>query len=287
MTQLPGEPIGSDTPLVSVIIPVHNRRESLQLAIMSVIHQTFAEFECIVVEDGTNACGDLPCFGDARLRYLRFVVHRGVSAARNAGVRESKAPWIAFLDSDDEWFPGKLKRQLEWLKSHPEYRIAQSEELWIRNGRRVNPPATHTKRGGDIFAASCERCMITPSSVIMQRTLFEEFCGFNEALPACEDYDLWLRITARYPVGLVGEVLLRRYGGHADQLSSTVPVLDRFRVRSLLGLLEKNSLNEGQSRSARAQLAKKARILALGYKKRGNHEFYERYLSISERFGGA
>ena len=273
------------TPTVAVIIPVHNRREYLERAVESVLKQTFKRFECIVVDDGSDDGSDRPArFTDNRVRLIRFDMHSGVSRARNAGVAATRAPLIAFLDSDDEWKRDKLKSQLEWLTRHPHYEILQSREEWIRNGVRVNPPATHVKREGNLFAASLERCMVTPSSVLLTRTLFAAYGGFNESLPACEDYDLWLRITARHRVGLVDEIHLCRYGGHGDQLSATVPALDRFRVRSMLGLLIEGGLTRDQRILVTRQLCRKTAILANGYKKRGNQELYERYNILAQRY---
>jgi len=258
-------------------------------AIVSVIGQTFRDFELVVVDDGsTDGTCELPVFkgGEPHIRCLRFPENRGVSAARNAGVRAACAPWLAFLDSDDEWFPSKLEKQVNWTKQNPEFRVCQTKELWIRRGVRVNPPKSHEKRGGDLFAASLERCMITPSSVMLSRKLFERSGGFDESLPACEDYDLWLRITCSYPVGLLEEPLLRRFGGHPDQLSAIVPALDRYRVQSIQKLLESGLLSNHQQILAAAILVKRAEILAEGSRKRGNTENYERYFEIIRRYGG-
>jgi glycosyltransferase involved in cell wall biosynthesis len=273
-------------PAISVIIPVYNRKTMLKRAVDSVLQQKHTDFECIVVDDGsTDRCDELPCLHDKRVRYIRLEQRNGVAKARNRGVAEASGQWIAFLDSDDEWFPKKLLHQVAWIEKNPIYRIVQTNELWIRNGIRVNPPVTHKKRCGDLFNVSCERCMITPSSVLLCKALFIETGGFNEALPACEDYDLWLRITAHYPIGLIDEALLKRYGGHSDQLSSSVPILDRFRVRSLLGLLAKERLTDRQIALVKKQLVKKATILSQGYRKRGNEFHYEHYRTIAERYG--
>ena len=273
-------------PFVAVVIPVHNRRLLLGRAIASVLGQRFRDFECIIVDDGSDdGSGSLPCLADPRITVIRVPFQRGVSAARNTGVAASTAPWIAFLDSDDEWLPEKLERQAAWVRHNQQFRILQTREAWIRNGVRVNPPATHEKTGGDLFSASLERCMITPSSVMMHRELLAEVGGFNEAMPACEDYDLWLRITARYPVGLVDEILLRLYGGHGDQLSATVAILDRFRIRSMLGLLEGTLLTDTQTALVRRQLVIRAAICANGYLKRGKEELYEQYRTIARKYG--
>jgi len=265
-------------PAVSVIIPVYNRYGLLERAVRSVLAQTVLPLEIIVVDDGSSgAPWKHELTDDALVSYHRLPCNHGVSFARNRGVERSRGQLVAFLDSDDEWLPEKLEKQLAHLAAHPHFRIAQSRETWIRNGRRVNPPRTHEKKEGDIFMESLERCMITPSSVIMERSLFWEAGGFNESLPACEDYDLWLKITAAMPVGLVDEHLLIRYGGHGDQLSLNTPVLDRFRIRALLDLLHSGRLSPKQYTATRNTLRQRCRICAQGAKKRGNETRYESF----------
>jgi glycosyltransferase involved in cell wall biosynthesis len=274
-------------PFISVIIPTYNRKDLLPRAINSVRDQTYTDFELIVVDDASeDETGALECFTDDQpsIHSIRFPCHRGVSAARNIGVAQSKGPWICFLDSDDVWHKNKLKKQVLWHNAHKEFRIFQTQELWIRNGVRVNPPKTHAKIHGLQFKENLERCMITPSSVMIEKRLFLESGGFNESLPACEDYDLWLRITSTHPVGLLDEPLLIRYGGHDDQLSAIMPVLDRFRIRSILDCLNRGKLSKEQVDLARQQLVKKALIVANGYKKRGKKDYYEFYLQLAQQY---
>jgi glycosyltransferase involved in cell wall biosynthesis len=274
-------------PFVSVIIPTFNRAKLIVRAVKSVLSQTFNDFECIVVDDAsTDNTVNLDIFTSPpqRLKFVKLVSHSGVSKARNAGVAEASGRWIAFLDSDDEWHSRKLEKQVQWHRDNPGFAISQTKEIWVRRGARVNPPKTHEKKEGYIFEQSLKRCMVTPSSVMLERTLFLDTGGFNESLPACEDFDLWLRITFRIPVGLVNEYLLTRYGGHADQLSATVMGLDRFRIQSIIGLLNSKKLSPEQTALAQSELAKKADIVANGYKKRGNREEYERYSRIAETF---
>jgi glycosyltransferase involved in cell wall biosynthesis len=275
------------SPFVAVIIPTYNRAHLLERAVQSVLNQTFREFELVVVDDGsTDDTAHLLLIRnpDPRLRYIRLPANRGVSRARNTGVTMTTAPWLAFLDSDDEWLPRKLEKQVRWIHKHPYMQIVQTREIWMRRGRRVNPPLTHEKSGGDLFFASLERCMVTPSSVMLRRPLLDEAGGFDESLPACEDYDLWLKITCRFPVGLVDEYLLTRYGGHSDQLSAAVPLLDRFRIRSIRNLLAAGCLTADQQERARKILLKKAKILAHGYEKHGNRAEHERYEKIIAQY---
>jgi len=275
--------------LVSVIIPTYNRARLLERAVNSVLQQTFRDFELIVVDDASqDNTGQSKFLKDhaGKLLYYCLPSNRGVSAARNFGVQKSRGEWIAFLDSDDEWFPKKLEKHLAWHSEHPGYRISQTQEIWVRKGVRVNPPKTHKKILGFQFKENLKRCMITPSSVMIEKKLLDETGGFNEDFPGCEDYDLWLRITCRYPVGLVDEFLLTRYGGHADQLSSTIPVLDRFRIQSMESILQDKALSDEQRGFVRDELFKKAMIVAQGNLKRGNEKGHEQYQNIARRYRG-
>lgn len=264
----------------SVIIPTYNRGHTLARAIESVLAQTVRDYEIIVVDDGsTDDTAEL--LEEYRVKILRFEQNGGVAKARNRGVSAANGEWIAFLDSDDWWEPNKLQLQMEYCKQNQECEILQTDEIWIRHGKRVNPPQTHLKKEGYIFQESIERCMITPSSVIMKRSLWDRTGGFDESFPACEDYDLWLRVTCRNIVGLVGKHLLTRFAGHSDQLSSTIACLDRFRIDSLLKLLASGLLKENQSQAVRKNIRKRASIMAQGSLKRGKREEYEYYISLS------
>jgi glycosyltransferase involved in cell wall biosynthesis len=257
---------------ITVVIPVYNRADRLPQAVASVLEQSGPPLELIVVDDGSedDVQESLKRFaGDTRLQILRQS-QSGVSRARNHGVRLGSGEWIAFLDSDDIWMPGKLSAQMGAMR-HSGDSINQTQEIWIRHGRRVNPPVHAVKKGGDIFLPSLRHCMITPSSVLMSRRLFEESGGFDETFPACEDYDLWLRITCKYKVGLVEKPLLTRHGGHADQLSAKYPAMDRFRVQALLKWLAANPTDFRRD-AVLEVLGEKLRILGNGYRKRNNAE---------------
>lgn len=191
---------------------------------------------------------------------------------------------MAFLDSDDEWLPGKLQAQVAELERRPEAPLCHSDEIWIRNGRRVNPRTIHRKEGGWIFHRSLDLCCISPSSVLLQRELFQEVGLFDESLPACEDYDLWLRVTSRYPVAFVEERLLVKHGGHEDQLSRTVPALDRYRIRALVSLLEAGSLSPEFRAATVKALARRIEIYARGCWKRGRQEEAESLQALRKRW---
>ena len=254
---------------VSVIIHTYNRAALVQEAVASVLAQTWREFELIVVDDGsTDETMEALAPYASRIRLLRRGKCGGVSAARNAGMAAARGEWLAFLDSDDLWLPEKLAHQMAYLAAHPEQLWCQTEETWVRRGVRLQQPPTHRKMGGRIFFQSLERCLVSPSAVILHRRLLTEHGGFDEMLPVAEDYDLWLRLSWRYDLGLAPAPLVIKRGGHADQLSGQWG-LDRYRIRALLKLLEEPELPGDHARAVRQVLARKCAIYAQGCEKRG------------------
>ncbi len=261
-------------PAVSVIIPAYNREHTLARAVDSVLDQSFRDFELILVDDGsTDGTTALAKQYSGRIRYIRQE-NRGVSAARNRGIRESRSSRVAFLDSDDLWHRDKLRAQFDYIEKNPETRLLQTDEIWIRRGVRVNPREIHRKRSGYIFPESLELCLISPSAVIMDRPLFDEYGLFDEKLPACEDYDLWLRVTPDVPAGLIPEFHVTRYGGHPGQLSSRYWGMDRFRVYSILKLLSsRHELQKEYRARAKEAALEKLSILINGSRKRGKSAY--------------
>ena len=266
---------------VSVIIPTYNRAQKTARAIASVLSQTFTDYEIIVVDDGSSDQTPevLSLFGPC-LSPLVHRENRGVSAARNTGIRASRAPLVAFLDSDDYWLPEKLSLQAAFFAAHPEAVACQTQEQWIRQGRRVNPRRKHLKPGGWIFEPSLRLCLVSPSAAMVRRDLLDEVGLFDETLPACEDYDLWLRISCRYPIHLLDRELVIREGGAPDQLSSSMPGMDRFRIQSMAALLKGGRLTEKQAGAVLDELALKCEIYGKGCLKRGRKDEGEYYLHL-------
>ncbi len=260
-------------PGVSVVIPTFNRLSFTTEAVESVLRQTVCDLELVVVDDGSEdgtAEHLRKCFPDPRLRVIG-PENLGVSAARNRGARETSGDWVAFLDSDDFWLPRKLERQLQALKDHPGTVACYTEEVWYRNGRWANPRKAHAKHSGWIFSHCLPLCIISPSSVMISRAVFESLGGFDESLPACEDYDLWLRLAARHPVHLVPERLIVKRNGHHGQLSQSFRALDRFRIRALWKVAFDSELPWETRRQALETAAEKSMIVALGAAKRGGY----------------
>lgn len=270
-------------PLVSVIIPTFNRGWIVKDAIESVLAQDFTDFELIAVDDGsTDNTSEILGEFESDIRVIRQT-NRGVSAARNRGIQASVGRWIAFLDSDDLWLPQKLSHQVDFFRSHADAMICQTEEQWIRNGVRVNPKVRHHKFSGLIFERSLELCLVSPSAVMIRKDLFNEVGLFDESLPACEDYDLWLRVSCRFPVYLIDTPLIIKRGGHDDQLSRA-PGLDKYRIQSLHSIIQNSLLSNGQRDAAVRMLKEKCHIYANGCRKRGRAAEAEYYEEIAGKY---
>ncbi len=253
---------------VSVVIPTFNRASVITRALESILLQTRPPDEILVVDDGST--DDTAERVRAEFPGVRLIEqeNHGVSAARNAGIRAATGTWIALLDSDDEWLAEKLDRQLRAVATDDTV-LCHTDEIWIRRGRRVNPMKKHRKHGGHIFEHCLPLCVISPSSALLHRRLFETVGWFDEDLPACEDYDLWLRVTARFPVLFIDEPLIVKHGGHDDQLSRRYWGMDRFRITALEKILAAETLSEADRAAAESMLAHKIAIYASGAKKRG------------------
>jgi glycosyltransferase involved in cell wall biosynthesis len=273
------------SPVVSVIIPTFNRWPLVGEAVESVFAQSYSDFELIVVDDGSTdeTQQELAKF---RSRLRLFVKARGgVAAARNFGVSRAAGRYVAFLDSDDLWRPKKLEMQTAFMEKDPAVQICQTEEIWLRHGVRVNPRSRHQKPSGDIFIASLQLCLVSPSAVMMTKELFWRFGGFDERFPVCEDYDLWLRIAVEHRVPLIASPLTIKRGGHADQLSRSTWAIDRYRVAALQKLLRSNLQGTRRAR-ALAVLRSKVAILAQGARKRGKEQEANEYEAMTAEFDG-
>ncbi|MBW2183914.1 MAG: glycosyltransferase [Deltaproteobacteria bacterium] len=271
-------------PKVSVIIPTYNRAHVLREAIDSVLSQKYSDLELLVVDDGsTDHTKEVVSSYTSKLAYI-YQEHQGVSAARNRGIKHTKGDYLAFLDSDDLWLPDKLSTQMRFMEDHPEIHICYTEERWIRRGVRVNPMKKHRKYSGMIFEHCLPLCIVSPSSVLIARSLLEEIGVFDEELKVCEDYDLWLRISARYPIYLLDTPLIIKRGGHDDQLSKAMNGQDRFRIKALVKLLESDSLPPHQRELAGGELKRKCEIYGKGCIKRGKKEEGEEILALAGRY---
>ncbi|MGA1870411.1 MAG: glycosyltransferase family 2 protein [bacterium] len=269
-------------PKVSAIIPTYNRAHFLREAIESVMAQTLTSIELIIIDDGSDDhTREVLSEYAGRIRCLPQE-NKGVSAARNFGIKTAQGEYIAFLDSDDLWHPQKCALQSDFLDKHKSFCLCYTEEIWIRNGTRVNPCSKHAKYSGYIFDKCLPLCIISPSSAMIRASLLKSEGGFDETLPACEDYDLWLRLTARYPVYLISTPLITKRGGHQDQLSRTIKYLDKYRIQSLEKLMNHTALTPSQWQSAWSMLRQKCMIYGNGCMKHKKYEEADYYLRLPD-----
>ena len=256
---------------ISVVIPTLNRINTLQRALDSVINQTYKPAEIIVVDNGSN---------DGSLKFLRKQDPKmtiltenkiGVSSARNKGIKKSINQWIALLDSDDAWHPKKLEIQTSMLDSAlKEYNLIHTDEIWFRNNKHINQMKKHKKQGGYIFERCLSLCCISPSSVLFKKNILDKIGLFDESLPVCEDYDMWLKICSSEEVLFAQDKLTYKYGGHKDQLSKSYWGMDRFRIKSIENIIKNFDLTYKQKKQAKKELIKKLKIIINGAFKRNN-----------------
>ncbi len=279
-------PQSNAMPKVSVIIPTYNRLPMLMEAVDSVLTQDFEDIELIVVDDGsTDETGEEIKRYGGRVRLLQHSENRGVSAARNRGILHARGKYIAFLDSDDLWVKGKLKIQVTFLDDNPPYPLCYTDEIWVRKGKRVNPKVKHSKYSGWIFEKCLPLCTISPSSAVMRKTLLSKVGLFDEALPVCEDYDFWLRVSARFPIFFINRKLIIKRGGHPDQLSQRSWGNDRYRVIALEKLLSEPYITPEEKGMVLEEMKKKCQILSNGFFKRKNEWEGRRYQEMMRRYG--
>ncbi len=273
--------------MISVIIPTYNRDATIQRAIDSVLGQSFNDFELIVIDDGST---------DKTQKILKSYNHhivavrqenKGVSSARNRGIKIAKGEWIALLDSDDAWKKNKLQKQMDFIDADKKIKICQTDEVWIRDGKQVNPGHKHKKVSGWIFESCLPLCLVSPSAVMIKQEVFEKIGPFDENMPACEDYDLWLRCALYYPIYLLEDKLTIKYGGHEDQLSKTVWGLDQYRIYALEKILKDKKISAEQKKSVLKELLYKTDVFMKGCKKRGKQKDWDLYSKKKNIFSEA
>ncbi len=267
------------SPIFSIIIPTFNRKNFLKKAIDTVLMQSFNDFELIVVDDGSNDDTEsmVKQYDDQRIKYF-FQDNHGPAHARNRGLEKARAKWIVFLDSDDWWLEGKLARTKECIDEFPEMKIFHTQEVWYRDGKLLNQKKEHRKPGGFVYKNALPLCCISISTVAIDKAVFSKVGTFDEALPACEDYDFWLRATHEFEVKLIDEYLTEKEGGRPDQLSSQWG-LDQYRIKALEKMLKNGKLNDEEYQETLKVFKKKCKVFGQGARKRGRiseAEYYEK-----------
>ena len=275
---------------VTVIIPTYNRSALLQKAIDSVLNQTHVNLELIVVDDGSD-----DDTGDLIDQYKKIsakkivVVHqenKGPAAARNRGIAVSSSEYIAFLDSDDWLHPDKIGLQLAVMEEDAGCLISHTQEIWYRDGMLLNQKNKHRKESGYIFNRCLDLCAVSMSTVMLKRKLIDQVGTFDEQLPCCEDYDYWLRVSAKFPFMLIDKALTNKDGGRTDQVSFIHRTgMDRYRIQAITKILDSGELSASQYRMALHELEKKCRIYGNGCIKHNRPEEGVHYLSLPLKYG--
>jgi glycosyltransferase involved in cell wall biosynthesis len=265
-------------PLVSVIIPTYNRAAYLQKALQSVKEQTYQCLEIIVIDDGsTDDTGKMLENYGGQLSYF-YQENRGISGARNAGIKRARGEFIAFLDSDDYWLPDKTAQQLALFKQHPEYGLVAARCASIRldgSYREKNRPGRSGWVLEDLFKAN----FIRTSAAMVKQECFKNIGLFDEELRECEEYDLWLRIAAQYPMGFINKSLAvyvdNPAGVSTDSLTGRL-----YRLR----VLEKKYLQDKIPANLYARrIADTCHYIGRHYIKRGEKEQGVQYLLKAQK----
>ncbi len=264
----------------SVIVPTYNRENFLTTALKSVLDQTFKDFEVIIVDDGSTDRTKAIIRGieDNRIKYI-YQKNHGVAHARNRGIEKSEGKFISFLDSDDKWVPQKLQRTFQDINEFSAISIFHTEELWYKGGKLLNQRKKHKKPNGYVYQYALPLCCISISTAVVKQSVFEDIGIFDETLPACEDYDFWLRATHKYEVKLIKESLTIKDGGRPDQLSSQRG-LDRYRIKALEKMLLSKELNRNEYELTRKELVKKCLVFSSGAEKRGKFDESKFYKNL-------
>jgi glycosyltransferase involved in cell wall biosynthesis len=204
-------------PTVSVVIPTYNRAALIARSIQSVLNQSYADFELIVIDDGSTdeTEGVVARFFDLRINYVRLASNAGVSAARNVGIRISKGKFIAFQDSDDEWLSDNLAKHMSVFERSPRnLGVVYSDMHRILKDGSVRYHASPTVVAGRLINPTTqfyEVCMLGSQSVVIKRECLDATGYFNEELPALEDLELFIRLSKRFDFCRIPEPLVRYY----------------------------------------------------------------------------
>ena len=275
---------------ISVVIPTYNRAKLLSRALQSVIGQRLGCNEIIVVDDGSNdstkeCVRQFAAASSVEVRYL-YQENSGPAAARNFGIRVAHYDTLAFLDSDDHWHKNKLKLQYGALEENPKLLISHTREKWLRRGKHLNQKKKHQPGHGDIFQHCLQLCAVGMSTVMLRNELFEQVGLFNEKYRCCEDYDLWIRTSCKYPFLLVDEPLTIKEGGRDDQVSFQYRVgMDKLRIAAIQDLLQSKSLTPEQTELSLLELDRKCSVYGKGCLKHDKSEEGSKYLDIAKWAG--
>lgn len=292
---------------VSVIVPTFNKKEQVREALQSVLDQKFQDIEILIADDGSTDGTPLALFkelgaqpeaidvlakmgnnsirpfthafqcGGITVQY-HYGINRGLSTARNRGIKSARGEYIAFLEPDDFWAPHHLSELISHLKRNREVKVCRVSERLIREGKSRAPKHPANRTTGWLFEASLDSSLMSISTVICHRSCFS-ICGcFDENMPACEEYDLWIRISSHFPIGFLDcNSVTRRTPRPADSIRAWN--WDRFRVYALEKAFQSGHITPEQRYLVAQSIVLKCERLVEGFKRQKSDErsnFYER-----------
>ncbi len=226
---------------VSVIIPVYNRTFSIRDALESVFIQSIKPSEIIVIDDGSSF--DMALYLKNYMQHIHLIKlneNKGVSFARNTGIKAASGDYIAFLDSDDLFLPKKLEYQINYMVENGLY-ISHTDEFWYRKDRWVNQGKNNNRYGGYIFDKIIDKCRISPSSLIVHKSVFDEAGYFDEDLRVCEDYEIALRFALKYKIGYLEKKLIIKRAVEENSLSANIEHIEYIRYKILEKMYRNNA----------------------------------------------
>ena len=273
---------------LSVIIPTYNRRPLLVRALGSVLSQTILPREIIIIDDGSEDLTEQLVNRFKNSSEVKILYHkqpnRGPASARNRGIKMSSSVFLAFLDSDDHWHKRKVENQFDELKNNSQARVSHTREKWLRRGEHLNQKRIHIPSGGNIFNSCLNLCCVGMSTVMLNKSIFDDFGLFDENLRCCEDYDFWLRVSVKENFLLIDSPLTIKEGGREDQVSTIFRVgMDKFRIYSLSKLISQGNLNDDQNMKARHKLVEKCEIYGRGCLKHGKTDEGNAMLELARK----
>jgi len=221
---------GTDISL-SVIIPTYNRAHMVGHAIQSVLDQTYQDFEIVVVDDASkdNTEEVVKSFNDKRVRYIKHERNEGVAAARNTGIKATKSKYVAFQDSDDEWLPEKLEKQMVGFRTaSSNIGVVYTAFLRIEGDKETYIPSPEsTPKEGDIYDSLVRGNFVATPAAVVKRECFAKAGMFDEGIPCLEDWELWLRISKYYHFKCIDQPLTIAYSGTPGSILANQGALAR------------------------------------------------------------
>ncbi len=253
---------------VSVIIPTYNRSHAMGRAIRSVLHQSYQNFEIVVIDDAStdHIREVINDFLDPRVRYIRHTERLGGSTARNTGIEAARGKYVAFLDSDDEWLPAKLEKQVELLqRTEASVGVVYTGFAIVNENGQITAGTVPKHRGwilDELYGANVVRG--GGSSAVVKRDCFLQVQPFDPAMPSCQDWDMWIRLAKRYEFDFVPNVLVHCHLDECRRITTDWRVVAEGHVRIAQKYLAESGEFPRRQR-AKHLFALGSRLAALGY----------------------